>query len=70
MSASLLLIVSALGWNASTGLTSEKPVAIPQGQAQLFVDDYLIAMQNDLERTLHTPTKDFGGKRADTRSPG
>src|SRR5437870_3617817 len=31
------------------------------GEAQLFVDDYLISQQNDLSRTLHQPRKDNGG---------
>jgi hypothetical protein len=34
---------------------------IPRGVVQLFVDDYLIASQHDLSRTLHQPVKDNGG---------
>src|SRR6185503_5068229 len=32
-----------------------------RGQAQLFVDDYLIAAQRDMKRTLKRPRKDAGG---------
>jgi len=37
------------------------PVNIEKGQAQLFVDDYLIAAQSDVKRTLRQPRKDDGG---------
>lgn len=37
------------------------PVKIDPGVAQLFVDDYLIADQQGLKRTLHQPVKDDGG---------
>ena len=57
----LSLFVSFLGWNASTSPSVEDVVPVPAGQAQLFVDNYLIATQNELERTLHSPTKDHGG---------
>lgn len=33
---------------------------VPRGQAQLFVDDRLIATQSGLKRTLHQPVKDGG----------
>jgi hypothetical protein len=42
--------------------TSLPPVTIQSGQPQLFVDDYLIAQQTDLMRTLRQPKKDSGGK--------
>ena len=41
--------------------TSLPPVTVSSGQAQLFVDDYLIATQAGLQRTLRQPTKDGGG---------
>jgi hypothetical protein len=41
--------------------TSMPAVAVERGQAQLFVDDYLIASQRDLVRTLRQPKKDAGG---------
>lgn len=42
-------------------LAGDDVVRIPAGQAQLFVDNELIATQNRLQRTLHSPTKDHGG---------
>jgi len=36
-------------------------VTVKSGLVQLFVDDYLIAAQNGLKRTLHQPKKDHGG---------
>lgn len=41
--------------------TSLPAVTLESGKAQLFVDDYLIAAQSDLKRTLRQPTKDGGG---------
>ncbi len=41
--------------------TSVPPVTIHSGQAQLFVDDYLIATQAGLQRTLRQP--DEGRRR-------
>ena len=41
--------------------TSLPPVTVKSGQAQLFVDDYLIATQDGLKRTLRQPVKDRGG---------
>lgn len=38
------------------------PVSIKPGEPQLFVDDSLIAAHQDLERTLHQPKKDDGGR--------
>lgn len=43
--------------------TALPAVEIPTGQPQLFVDDYLIADQIDLKRTLHQPVKDDGGHK-------
>jgi hypothetical protein len=45
-------------WGADTALP---PVAIRSGETQLFVDDYLIASQGRLKRTLRQPVKDQGG---------
>jgi len=36
-------------------------VSVERGVAQLFIDDELIAAQDNLKRTLHQPTKDDGG---------
>lgn len=44
--------------------TSLPPVVIPSGQAQLFVDDYLISIQVGLKRTLRRAVKDGGGNEA------
>ena len=41
--------------------TSVPAVPVKSGLAQFFVDDYLIAAQNDLKRTLRQPKKDHGG---------
>ena len=38
-----------------------QPLRVETGVAQLFVDDFLIAEQEDLVRTLHQPVKDHGG---------
>ena len=43
--------------------TSLPPVTLERGQAQLFVDDYLIASQSELKRTLRQPKKDNGGNQ-------
>ncbi len=56
---SLLLLLSAT--SPSAAVVEEAPVSVPAGQAQLFIDDELIQTQNDLVRTLHSPTKDHGG---------
>src|SRR5262245_57255741 len=40
---------------------STPPVRLKSGQAQLFVDDFLIGEQRGLSRTLHQPKKDRGG---------
>lgn len=37
------------------------PILIKNGVAQLFIDNYLIESQENLERTLYQPIKDFGG---------
>lgn len=50
---------TANGQNPDTSLP---PVEIRTGEAQLFVDDYLIASQTQLKRTLHQPKKDFDGQ--------
>ena len=36
-------------------------IAVERGVAQLFIDDELIATQDNLKRTLHQPVKDDGG---------
>ena len=37
------------------------PITVEKGAPQLFVDDLLIASQENLKRTLHQPKKDNGG---------
>src|SRR3990172_5665130 len=61
MSILLSFIVALCGLNPSAAPGVEDVVPIAAGQAQLFVDDFLIATQNELQRTLHSPTKDNGG---------
>ena len=41
----------------------EKPIAVPRGTAQLFIDDYLIASQQNVQRRLNQPVKDFNGEK-------
>jgi hypothetical protein len=41
--------------------TSLQPVTLKTGEAQFFIDDYLIALQTELRRTLRQPKKDQGG---------
>lgn len=41
--------------------TSLPPVVVKAGVTELFVDDYLIAAQTGLKRTIHRPIKDQGG---------
>lgn len=42
---------------------SAPPVKLKNGQAQLFVDDFLISRQSGLVRTLQQPKKDDGGNK-------
>src|SRR5689334_16559963 len=39
----------------------EAPIVIKPGVPQLFIDDFLIAEEKGLKRTLHQPKKDDGG---------
>lgn len=57
----VLAIGVAAGCVAVTGGGVE-PVRIQLNAPQLFVDDYLIETQSSLERTLHQPTKEEGGR--------
>ena len=53
----LLLLLAGAG-----GITSlAQPVAVPRGEAQLFVDDQLVAESHALQRTLRQLRKDGGG---------
>lgn len=55
-----VLSVLCIGtWVAAS--SPDEAVYIAAGQAQLFVDNQVIATQDRLERTLHSPTKDQGG---------
>src|SRR5262245_17598379 len=59
-----LLLTAALGLEPAPGADVSTPqVRLQAGQAQLFVDDFLISQQNGLVRTLHQPKKDDGGNR-------
>src|SRR5262245_11490003 len=46
---------------ASVG--GDEPIDIQPGEAQVFVDDFLIASSHGLRRTLHQPCKDDGGNQ-------
>ncbi|WP_428937937.1 hypothetical protein [Fontivita pretiosa] len=49
---------------ARTACAADPPlttIKLRSGEAQLFIDDYLISQQKDLKRTLHQPKKDNGG---------
>src|SRR5437016_3719736 len=50
---------AALGWPPKR--CEDSPLEIKSGAAQLFVDDFLIAEQVGLKRTLRQPRKDNGG---------
>ncbi len=58
LSAAAIWVEPAPGADVST-----PPVKLKAGQAQLFVDDYLISQQSGLVRTLHQPKKDDGGNK-------
>jgi len=62
----LLWVVIAVGICARGAGAQNRDPALPaaplkSGEAQLFVDDYLIAWQSGLRRTLRQPVKDQGG---------
>lgn len=46
---------------AQSNDTSLPAVHLKSGESQFFIDDYLIAHQNGLQRTLHQPKKDHLG---------
>lgn len=54
-------LLLTIGLSASQPSTKEESVRIRAGESQLFVDNHLIATQDRLQRTLHSPTKDHGG---------
>jgi lysophospholipase L1-like esterase len=61
-----LCVAVAMGIGARWGLAQSRDTSVPSvklnsGEAQLFVDDHLIAWQSNLKRTLHQPIKDHGG---------
>lgn len=45
----------------SAAAAGEPAIAVENGQAQLFIDDHLIDVQQGLKRTLRRPKKDNGG---------
>jgi hypothetical protein len=58
------IIASSIMFGGASFLNAtadEEPLKIQSGVAQLFVDDYLIDSQIDLQRTLRRPKKDNGG---------
>jgi hypothetical protein len=59
----MALVVMGIGRHAfaQSRDTSLPSVTLKTGEAQLFVDDELIAWQSGLQRTLHQPKKDNGG---------
>ena len=60
----LALWTSSCIWpDISPGADAPAPPAmkLKDGEAQLFVDDFLISQQSGLVRTLHQPRKDQGG---------
>lgn len=61
----ILVMVALVGVPREVGAQSQDPalpaVSLKSGEAQLLVDDHLIAWQSDVRRTLHQPTKDQGG---------
>ncbi len=60
----LSLPIGLLLWGSgSASAQAGKPILVPRGQAQLFVDDFLIDTQSQLVRTLRRPVKDDGGDR-------
>src|SRR5688572_10608534 len=59
----ILALVPILAGLAPVARAAEEgsPIKVESGISQLFVDDYLIATQDGLKRTLHQPKKDGGG---------
>ena len=62
-------IVPLLGLQAFAAPAVEEAVTVPARQAQLFVDNELIATQDRLERTLHSPIKEHGGNQPVLEAP-
>ncbi|MSR58613.1 MAG: hypothetical protein EXS05_13330 [Planctomycetaceae bacterium] len=61
-----LCVVVAMGMGTQGAFAQSRDPSLPSvtltsGEAQLFVDDDLIAWQSDLQRTLRQPNKDHGG---------
>lgn len=62
----VLYVVAVIGIATPAVLAQSRDTSLPavtlnSGEAQLFVDDALIASQTGLQRTLHQPRKDNGG---------
>src|SRR4051794_5021154 len=55
--ATCLRVCTAIAQSSDTSLPA---ATIESGQAQFFIDDYLIASQGELQRTLRQPKKDHG----------
>src|SRR6185369_11126205 len=58
------LVQSVIGVSvacSARAFKDETPLDIKAGIAQLFIDDFLIAEQESLKRTLHQPKKDNDG---------
>lgn len=61
-----LCVAVVMGIGAQCGYAQSRDTSVPSvtlnsGEAQLFVDDHLIASQSNVKRTLHQPIKDLGG---------
>src|SRR5262245_2622503 len=54
-----LVLIGAFACRGS--VVDGEPIVIRAGEAQVFIDDYLIASSRGLRRTLHQPRKDDGG---------
>jgi hypothetical protein len=61
LSTVVAMCIGAQGAVVESADTSLPAVTVTSGQAQHFVDDYLIATQDGLKRTLRQPVKDSGG---------
>lgn len=59
----LLSAVLAIPTTITVLAAENTPIRLSRGVAQLYVDDELIASQNQLRRTLHQPIKDHEGSR-------
>src|SRR5689334_22073371 len=57
----ILTWLAQLSFSLAGPIGGPAPIVVKTGEAQLFVDDFLIHSQTHLMRTLHQPKKDNGG---------